>query len=88
MNARDGTVRVATRGSDLARRQAATVKERLEARRHTVELVEIETKGDQLRDELIRRLGKTGAFVRALDERVLDGDCDAAAHSMRHGANT
>ena len=83
MNARDGTVRVATRGSDLARRQAATVKERLEARRHTVELVEIETKGDQLRDELIHRLGKTGAFVRALDERVLDGDCDAAAHSMK-----
>ena len=83
MNARDGTVRVATRGSDLARRQAATVKERLEARRHTVELVEIETKGDQLRDELIHRLGKTGAFVRALDERVLDGDCDAAVHSMK-----
>ena len=83
MNARDGTVRVATRGSDLAGRQAATVKERLEARRHTVELVEIETKGDQLRDELIHRLGKTGAFVRALDERVLDGDCDAAVHSMK-----
>ena len=83
MNARDGTVCVATRGSDLARRQAATVKERLEARRHTVELVEIETKGDQLRDELIHRLGKTGAFVRALDERVLDGDCDAAVHSMK-----
>ena len=83
MNARDGTVRVATRGSDLARRQAATVKERLEARRHTVELVEVDTKGDQLRDELIHRLGKTGAFVRALDERVLDGDCDAAVHSMK-----
>ena len=83
MNARDGTVRVATRGSDLAGRQAATVKERLEARRHTVELVEIETKGDQLRDELIHRLGKTGAFVRALDERVLNGDCDAAVHSMK-----
>ncbi|WP_049902428.1 hydroxymethylbilane synthase [Halococcus agarilyticus] len=83
MNARDGTVRLATRGSDLALRQAATVKERLEARRHTVELVEVDTKGDQLRDELIHRLGKTGAFVRALDERVLDGDCDAAVHSMK-----
>ena len=83
MNTRDGTIRVATRGSDLARRQAAMVKERLEARRHTVELVEVETTGDQLRDELIHRLGKTGAFVRALDERVLDGDCDAAVHSMK-----
>ena len=83
MNARDGTIRLATRGSDLAIRQAATVEERLEARRHTVELVEVETTGDQLRDELIHRLGKTGAFVRALDEQVLDGDCDAAVHSMK-----
>ncbi|EMA42496.1 hydroxymethylbilane synthase [Halococcus saccharolyticus] len=83
MNARDGTIRLATRGSDLAIRQAATVKERLEARRHTVELVEVETTGDQLRDELIHRLGKTGAFVRALDQQVLDGDCDAAVHSMK-----
>ncbi|EMA55575.1 MULTISPECIES: hydroxymethylbilane synthase [Halococcus] len=83
MNARDGTIRLATRGSDLATRQAATVKERLEARRHTVELVEVETTGDQLRDELIHRLGKTGAFVRALDQQVLDGDCDAAVHSMK-----
>ena len=83
MNTREDTVRLATRGSDLALRQASTVKDRLETRRRTVELVEIETTGDQLRDDLIRRLGKTGAFARALDEAVLDGDCDAAVHSMK-----
>ena len=83
MNARDGTIRLATRGSDLALRQAATVKKSLEARRHAVELAEIETTGDQLRDELIHRLGKTGAFVRALDEEILSGECDAAVHSMK-----
>ncbi len=83
MNARDGTIRLATRGSDLALRQAATVKETLEARRNAVELVVIETTGDQIRDELIHRLGKTGAFVRALDEEVLSGECDAAVHSMK-----
>ncbi|EMA36201.1 hydroxymethylbilane synthase [Halococcus hamelinensis] len=83
MNTREDTVRLATRGSDLALRQATAVKDRLETRRRTVELVEVETTGDQLRDDLIRRLGKTGAFARALDEAILDGDCDAAVHSMK-----
>ena len=77
------TIRLATRSSDLALRQAATVKEALEDRRQDVELVEVETTGDRIRDELIHRLGKTVAFVRSLDEKVLDGDVDAAVHSMK-----
>jgi len=83
MSTRGRTVRIGTRGSALALRQASAVKERLEQRNLTVELVEVETEGDQLRDELIHRLGKTGAFVRALDEKVLSGDLDAAVHSMK-----
>jgi len=64
-------------------RQAATVRETLAGRRLEVELVEVETTGDQIRDELIHRLGKTGAFVRSLDEEVLAGELDAAVHSMK-----
>ena len=79
-----GTLRLATRGSDLALRQAAAVREALEDRRYDVEIVEVETTGDQIRDELIHRLGKTGAFVRSLDEQVLDGSVDAAVHSMKY----
>jgi hydroxymethylbilane synthase len=59
------------------------VRSALETRRRPVELVEVETEGDRIRNELIHRLGKTGAFVRALDERVLDGEADAAVHSMK-----
>jgi hydroxymethylbilane synthase len=77
------TIRLGTRGSDLAMRQAATVAERLESRRYEVELVEVETTGDRIDDELIHRLGKTGAFVRDLDEEVLAGEVDAAVHSMK-----
>ena len=77
------TLRLGTRGSALAMRQAATIKERLENRRFDVELVEVETTGDQITDEAIHELGKTGAFVRALDEEILDGDCDAAVHSLK-----
>jgi hydroxymethylbilane synthase len=48
-----------------------------------VELRQVETRGDQIPDELIHRLGKTGAFVRALDEEVLAGDADIAVHSLK-----
>ena len=78
-----GRLRLATRGSDLAFRQAASVREALEDRRFEVELREVETRGDRITDELIHRLGRTGAFVRALDEEVLAGDADAAVHSMK-----
>ena len=78
-----GTLRLATRGSRLARRQASLVADALEARRFEVELVTVETTGDQIRDELIHRLGTTGAFVRELDERVLEGEVDGAIHSMK-----
>jgi hydroxymethylbilane synthase len=64
-------------------RQAAAVRDRLADRRFDVEIVEVSTRGDEIRDELIHRLGKTGAFVRALDERVVDGDVDAAVHSLK-----
>ncbi len=76
-------LKLATRGSALARWQATMVKERLESRRMTVELVEVETTGDAVRDELIHRLGTTGAFVRSLDERVLSGELDGSVHSMK-----
>ena len=77
------TLRLATRGSDLAMRQAATVRDSLASRRQSVELQEVSTTGDELQDELIHRLGKTGAFVHSLDEKVLDGELDAAVHSMK-----
>ena len=83
MSVRGDQLRLATRGSALARRQATTVKEQLATRRLTVELVEVETTGDQLREELIHQLGTTGAFVRSLDEKVISGDLDAAVHSMK-----
>ncbi|OYR83452.1 hydroxymethylbilane synthase, partial [Halorubrum sp. E3] len=77
------TLRLATRGSDLALRQAETVREALSSRRRDVEPRQVETRGDQIPVELIHRLGKTGAFVRALDEEVLAGDADLAVHSLK-----
>jgi hydroxymethylbilane synthase len=83
MSGRGRTLRLATRTSELARHQAELVAGALENRRFSVELVEVEATGDQVRDELIHELGTTGAFVRALDEQVIAGDVDAAVHSMK-----
>jgi len=77
------TIEVATRGSDLALAQAGIVVDRLADHRIEATLVEVETTGDRIDDALIQDLGKTGAFVRALDERVLDGEVDVAIHSMK-----
>jgi len=76
-------IRLASRGSDLALRQAGEVKTTLAERRHDVEVVEVETKGDRVTDALISDLGKTGAFVHALDQEVLEGNVDAAVHSLK-----
>ncbi len=79
----DRSLRLGTRGSALARAQAETIQTALEAHRYTVELVEITTSGDRLREDLLHRLGTTGAFVRDIDERVLDGELDGAIHSLK-----
>ena len=83
MSTREQTLRLATRGSALALTQAKMVKNRLRTRRLSVELVEVNTTGDEIRDELIHRLGTTGAFVRSLDEKVLAGELDGSVHSMK-----
>jgi hydroxymethylbilane synthase len=77
------TFTLATRSSALAVAQAEQIKSSLATRRRDVELLRVETHGDRVRDELITELGKTGAFVRAVDEQVLDGAADAAVHSMK-----
>lgn len=77
------TIQLATRGSDLALRQSTRVVEWLADHRIEAELVEVETRGDRIDDALIRDLGKTGAFVRELDRKVMDGEVDGAIHSMK-----
>jgi len=78
-----GSVRIATRASELARRQTGTVADRLADRNFEIELLEVETTGDRLSEELIQNLGKTGAFVRSLDEHVLEDNADLAVHSLK-----
>jgi hydroxymethylbilane synthase len=73
-------LRVATRGSALARWQAERVVELLGV---DAEYVIVSTKGDERRDVPIHAMGGTGVFVKEVEQTVLDGDADMAVHSAK-----
>ena len=73
-------LRIATRGSALARRQAERVAELLGTE---VELVIVKASGDQRTDVPIHELGGTGMFVKEVQQAVLDGRADLAQHSAK-----
>ena len=78
-------LRIATRGSALARWQAEHVASLLAARDPSVavELVIVETAGDRRQDVPIWQMGGKGVFVKEVQAAVLDGRADAAVHSAK-----
>jgi hydroxymethylbilane synthase len=79
------TVRIATRGSPLARWQAEHVAELLRGADATlaVELVIVETQGDRRLDVPIWEIGGKGVFAKEVQAAVLDGRADVAVHSAK-----
>lgn len=79
------TLRIATRNSPLALWQAEDVKARVEALDSgvTVELLKMTTKGDQLLDSPLAKIGGKGLFVKELETAMLDGKADIAVHSIK-----
>ncbi len=73
-------IRVATRGSALARWQANLVVQRLAV---PAELVIVSTQGDRDRTSAIHAIGGTGVFVKEVQEAVRRGDADIAVHSAK-----
>lgn len=79
------TLRIATRGSAQAKAQATAVAEAL-AHHHRglhVELVLIETLGDQRADVPLHTMGGQGVFVKEVQRALLNGDADVAVHSAK-----
>jgi hydroxymethylbilane synthase len=78
-------IRIATRQSPLALWQAEFVKAELE-KIHvglTVELVGITSRGDQILDTPLSKVGGKGLFVKELQLALLEGRADIAVHSMK-----
>lgn len=78
-------LRVATRGSPLARWQAAHVADLLRADDPSceVELVIVDTQADRRLDVPIWDLGGKGAFAKEVQAAVLEGRADLAVHSAK-----
>lgn len=75
-------LRLATRGSALARWQAEWTAQRLSRLGHECELVIVSTSGDRLQGP-IDATTPQGLFTREIQAAVLSGAADAAIHSLK-----
>lgn len=78
-------IRLATRSSAQARTQAEVVAHALSISTdgQQVELVFVETLGDQRTDVPLHTIGGQGVFVKEVQQAVLNGNADIAVHSAK-----
>ncbi len=82
-------LRIGTRGSPMAVRQTALVRDRLIAAHPglgaagAVETVIIRTTGDRVQDRRLSEIGGKGLFTKEIDEALLAGTIDLAVHSLK-----
>ena len=74
---------IATRESRLALWQAEHVKTLLQERGHRVTLLGMTTRGDQILDRSLSKVGGKGLFVKELELALEDGRADLAVHSLK-----
>ncbi|HLU62036.1 MAG TPA: hydroxymethylbilane synthase [Gammaproteobacteria bacterium] len=78
-------IRIATRKSPLALWQAEHVAGQLRAAHPgiEVELVPMTTRGDEVLDRALSRIGGKGLFIKELEIAMREGRADIAVHSMK-----
>lgn len=76
-------IKIGTRGSKLALWQAYYVQDKLKAAGFDTEIVIITTKGDQILDRSLSKIGSKGVFTEELEEQLRDGSIDIAVHSAK-----
>ena len=79
----DSTVRIGTRASDLALRQARLVETALLERGIQSEIVTFKTTGDKKLDQPLSEIGAKGLFTRELEVALAKGKIDCAVHSLK-----
>ena len=78
------TLRIGTRGSQLALYQARTTAALLESRTGSAcELVIIKTSGDRLAEAALSEIGGKRLFVKEIEDALLAGTVDLAVHSSK-----
>ena len=78
-------IRIATRKSALALWQAEHVADRLRELDEVdaVELVPLSTRGDEILDRSLQKIGGKGLFIKELEVAMQQGNADIAVHSMK-----
>ncbi|MBN3584506.1 hydroxymethylbilane synthase [Algoriphagus aestuarii] len=76
-------IKIGTRGSKLALWQAYHVEALLQKNGLEAEIVIIDTKGDQVLDVSISKIGSKGVFTQELEDQLQDGRIDIAVHSAK-----
>lgn len=76
-------ITIATRESRLALWQAEHVQSLLQQRGHTVTLLGMTTRGDQILDRSLSKVGGKGLFVKELEVALDEGRADIAVHSLK-----
>jgi hydroxymethylbilane synthase len=82
MNAPQRVV-IATRESPLALWQAEHVQGLLRGQGAQVDLLGMTTRGDQILDRTLSKVGGKGLFVKELEVALLEGRADLAVHSLK-----
>ena len=78
-----GVLKLGTRGSRLALRQAEWVQAALARQGVAAELVVVKTRGDAEVDRPLRELAGKGFFTKEIEDELLGGRIDAAVHSLK-----
>ena len=76
-------IKIGTRNSALAIWQANYIGSYLEKVGLNYELVAISTKGDQILDRSLSKIGSKGVFTEELEQMLRNGDIDIAQHSAK-----
>lgn len=78
-----GSLRIGSRGSQLALWQANHVAGLLRSQGHTVEIEVIKTTGDKITDVALSKVGTKGMFTKEIEDALTAGQVDLAVHSLK-----
>jgi hydroxymethylbilane synthase len=76
-------VRIGTRASDLALRQAGIVQAAFRSQGVECEIVKIKTLGDRKLDQPLAAIGGKGLFTKELEQALLKRKVDVCVHSLK-----
>jgi hydroxymethylbilane synthase len=85
-----GLIRLGTRQSPLALKQADIVRQKLLAHdvNRAIQIVPISTVGDQDKKSSLADIGGKGVFIKSLEHALLNDEIDIAVHSLKDVTTT